>query len=638
MTDSTPLKTVIGLEVHVQLGTKSKLFCGCATSPHQVAWVKDYLSIKKIPFEFVEHQSVTRPIHSAKVRNVHVRQIAKALVYICDTQPYLFIIPGDRKLDEEKIAKVIPVKNVRMATPEEVTQFTGCVVGLVPPTVDGIKKIMDERLLAEKIISFNAGVSTAGIKISPQSLLSILDHCQTALIASDDLIEEKDSPIPSVTTVPDQANSRTCPVCLGLPGSKPVLNEKAVEIATRIAFALSFSINNPFFFSRKTYFYPDLAKNYQITQYEVPLGEKGSLQLPNGNSISLTRIHLEEDPAALVHDPQGFSLIDYNRSGTPLVEIVTDPVITSAADAHRFLRELESILDYLDAFSNGETGMKCDANISIQGHSRVEIKNITSFKGVERALLFEETRMRNLLQAGKEIVRETRGFDEETGTTKSLRSKEDEADYGYITDPDLPQILLEKVYLDQIQQSLPELPRQRAARFISTYQITAEQASTLVSEKMLSILFESLVEKKVNPTIAALFLTRELKAILNYDSLSLRQVSHVTVDSLAPLLQLLSNQKITEKTAKEAAIRLVTKKEDPVQWIQQEGLLKDLSNDAAKKIVEKVISENESAVADFKKGEKKSFNFLLGLIMRESKGKADPRECQQLLEKILHAP
>lgn len=432
-----------------------------------------------------------------------------------------------------------------------------------------------------------------------------------------------------------EPNHHTCPTCLGYPGSKPVLNEAAIEIGTRIATALSFTINNPFYFSRKTYFYPDLAKNYQITQYEVPLGEKGKLELPNGQTVSLTRIHLEEDPAALVHDKGGFSLIDYNRSGIPLVEIVTDPVITSAQNAHLFLRELESILDYLHVFAEGEASMKCDANISIQGYSRAEVKNITSFKGVERALLFEETRMRNLIQAGKPIARETRGFDEETGTTRTLRSKEEEADYGYITDPDIPQIKLESSFLKKIKEELPELPRQRQSRFISKYQITTEQASTLVSEKPLSQLFESLVEKKVKPTLAALFLTRELKAILNYDSLTLRQVPHVNVDSLAPLLQLLSDQKITEKTAKEATIQLVTKQTNPVEWIQQQGLLMDLSSDAAQQIVEKVLKENEKAVADFKNGEAKSFNYLLGLVMRESKGKADPRECQQLLEKLL---
>lgn len=430
-------------------------------------------------------------------------------------------------------------------------------------------------------------------------------------------------------------NHHTCPTCLGYPGSKPVLNEKAIEIGTRIAYALQFKINSPFYFSRKTYFYPDLAKNYQITQYEVPLGEKGFMELSNGQKVTLTRIHLEEDPAALVHGQSGFSLIDYNRSGIPLVEIVTDPVIASPADAQLFLTELSSILDYLNVFLNGEISMKCDANISLSGHARVEVKNITSFKGVERALLFEENRMQNLFKAGKEIIRETRGFDEETGTTRSMRTKEEEADYGYITDPDIPLVRLDKKYLRDIQQSLPELPRVKQQRLVKSFGITPEQSVVLVAEKLLGELFEQLVHEKVDAKIGALFLTRELKAILNYDSLTLRQTPHVNTAALAPLLKLLHQQKITEKTAKEAAIQLVTLKKDPVEWIHAQGLLMDLSEDQTKVMVGKILAQNASAVADYHKGEKKAFNFLLGLVMRETKGKADPRRAQQMLEELL---
>lgn len=432
-----------------------------------------------------------------------------------------------------------------------------------------------------------------------------------------------------------EPNHHTCPTCLGYPGSKPVLNEKAVELGTRIAKALNFTINSPFYFSRKTYFYPDLAKNYQITQYEVPLGEKGLLKLSNGQEITLTRIHLEEDPAALIHDKEGFSLIDYNRSGIPLVEIVTDPVISSQADAHAFLDELSSILDYLDIFLEGEASMKCDANISIAGHSRVEVKNITSFKGVERALLFEENRMRNLIKTGKEIVRETRGFDEETGTTRSLRSKEEEADYGYITDPDIPTVRLSEQYIQKIKENLPELPQDKQKRLVSSFQITTEQANVLVSEKKLALLFEEILTQKIEPKITALFLTRELKAILNYDSLNLKIVPQVNTTSLVSLLKLLQEQKITEKIAKEATIQLVKNKKDPVEWIKEQGLIKDLSDDQTKEMVEKVLSQNQKAVTDFKNGEQKSFNFLLGLVMRETKGKADPRRAQQMLEELL---
>ena len=283
----------------------------------------------------------------------------------------------------------------------------------------------------------------------------------------------------------DEPNTRTCEVCLGHPGSKPVLNKKALQYALRLCLALGSKISPSLIFSRKSYFYPDMAKNYQISQYEIPLGEKGSLNLDSGKKIGITRVHMEEDPAALIH-PAGMAgstyvLVDYNRSGDPLCEVVTEPELTSPEEARNFMKQLITVLTYLDIFDVNRCIIKADANISIKesGYKRVEIKNITGFKEIERALKYEVERQKQEVDS---IAQETRAWDSEKGMTIAMRKKEVEEEYGYIIDPDLVKIEITKDMLKEVEESMPELAQEKVQKFVKKHKITEEDAKVLAAE------------------------------------------------------------------------------------------------------------------------------------------------------------
>lgn len=629
---------MIGLEIHAYLDTKSKLFCSCSTSSVQKAWVKEYLESKGVKFEFVEHEAVTRPIDSARVRNVHVSQIAKALVYVADSKPILFVLSGDRKLDKEKAKSVLNVSELRMASKEEVKEFTNCVVGLVPPTIDGVRKVVDNKLLVNEILSFNAGAQTAGIKINKDILISVLTDYSIENISEDELIEEKSDELSKkVHLIEAEPNSLCCPVCLGHPGSKPVLNEKAVELGTKIGLALNCTINKDFFFSRKTYFYPDMASNYQITQYEIPIAENGIIVLPSEKKVRIKRAHIEWDPAALIH-PSGMGasshvLIDYNRSGSPLVEIVTEPDLVTPVEAREFLNTLENILGYL-AVLKPNTTMKADCNISIQGGNKVEIKNISGFAAAEKALNFELARQRKEVSAGKIIEQHTRAFNADSGVTVELRKKETEADYGYIFDPDLVKVTLEDKYISDLKKSMPELPEAKAKRYQLDYKLAEFDAKVLCGNFLLTKLFESMLKLGADPVISARLLTRELLGVLNHDSLSLNEVS-VSASELVYLCDLIKNNKVSDKNAKSAMINYISNdKVSPKEFLEKNNLL-IIENIDINSIIDKVIKANEKAVSDYKLGNEKSFNFLAGQIMRETKGTVSPQNVQELLKKKL---
>ncbi|MFH1256865.1 MAG: Asp-tRNA(Asn)/Glu-tRNA(Gln) amidotransferase subunit GatB [Candidatus Diapherotrites archaeon] len=439
------------------------------------------------------------------------------------------------------------------------------------------------------------------------------------------------------TTKATEPNSATCEICLGMPGSKPSLNEKALEFGLRVALALNCEINREFFFSRKTYFYPDLAKNFQITQFEIPLAKNGFVKLRSGKTVVIRRVHLEEDPAALVHEggmaSANYSLVDYNRSGIPLVEIVTEPVIDSPAEAREFLDELLNILNYLGVFVQGEDTLKVDSNISIKGSERVEVKNISGFQAVEKALLFEIERQRKALGKGGKVEREVRSFDEATGSTRSLRKKEFEEDYGYIFEPDLPSIELSEKQISDVKNALPELPQEKAQRLEKQFGLPAYDAKVLSSDISLAGLFDE-TAKTIDPKLSAKFLTRELLAILNHGNLSLSQL-RLEANEITALLELLEKGMVSEKNAKEAMIKYVNEKIPPKEFLQKNNLLKDMKSDETAAIVEKVLNENPQAVEDLKKGETKALNFLVGLVMRQTKGKAEAREVQRMIEEMM---
>ncbi len=440
------------------------------------------------------------------------------------------------------------------------------------------------------------------------------------------------------TTKGVEPNTATCEICLGFPGSKPMLNRAAVHMAVKTALALNCKLNRSFFFSRKTYFYPDLAKNFQTTQFESPVGVGGFVQLP-GLRVELQRVHLEEDPAALVHEgsvsQSQFSLVDYNRSGIPLVEIVTAPCMSSPGQARDFLNALLVTLEYIGVFDQKNSTLKVDANISLEGGERVEIKNILGFRSVEKALLSEEKRQLAAFSKKEKIVRETRGFDEKTQGTFSLRKKETDEDYGYIFDPDLPIVVLDEKLVELLRSSIPELFSQKAERFSKKLGLSDYDAKVIASNPALSALFEQVI-LRVSVPVAARFFSRELLAIVNYNNLSLKGLN-LSASEIAGLLEMLEKGTVSEKNAKEAMIKYAVEGLPPKEFLEKNGLLMDLKGSDAEKIVEEILKENPQAVLDLKKGEKKALNFLLGLVMRKSKGKTSAKEAQKLIEeKILH--
>jgi len=437
----------------------------------------------------------------------------------------------------------------------------------------------------------------------------------------------------------EEPNSRTCEVCLGHPGSKPVLNKKAVEYAIKLALATNSKIAPELIFSRKSYFYPDMSKNYQITQYEIPLSTGGKIKLESGKEIGLVRIHMEEDPAALVH-PSGmrdskFVLVDYNRSGDPLVEVVTEPDMTSPSEARDFMKQLITILGYLEIFDVDNCIIKADANVSIKesGYIRSEIKNITGFKDIERALNYDVVRQKKEFSEGKKLKQETRSWDSEKGVTFSLRTKETEADYGYIVDPDLVKIELDSSWIDRIKKAMPELAHEKLKKFTSKHGINEEMAKVISKDKGLAEMFEA-VSTAVNPDLAAKWIRRELPRVLNYNKKKLGD-TEIKEIHLVDLLKLIDEKKITETTAQRIIEKLVVKTFDVNEYVKKEKLGAVSDSSELEKFCKEAIKEGAKAVEDYKSGNEKALNFVVGLVMRKTKGKATPKEVNEILRSLI---
>ncbi len=437
----------------------------------------------------------------------------------------------------------------------------------------------------------------------------------------------------------EEPNTRTCPICLGMPGSKPMLNKKALEFATKICLALKSAIANELIFSRKSYFYPDMSKNYQITQYELPLGTGGMLSLETGKTIRMKRIHLEEDPASLVHigsmQNAPFVLVDYNRSGNPLVEMVTEPDMHSPEEARDFMKQLITVLDYLGVFDSNSGIIKADANVSIRDshYSRVEIKNITGFKEIERALTYEIARQRKEAAEGRAIVQETRSWDAEKGATFSLRKKETEEDYGYIIDADLVPIEVTPGYIDTIKAHIPELAQEKLKKFKEEHGIEETTANVLSKDKELAAMYEA-VSKKVAPALTANWVRRELPRVLNHSKKTLEE-SGITPEHMIALLSLIEHKKITEKVGQRIIEKLAEQPFDVGSYVHKEGLEAVSDASAIENWCKEAIAENTSVVQDYQGGNEKSFNFLVGCVMKKAKGKAPPKEVNDFLKKLL---
>ena len=433
-----------------------------------------------------------------------------------------------------------------------------------------------------------------------------------------------------------EPNSNTCPICLGFPGSKPKVNSRAVEHGTMIGLALNSSINERTFFSRKAYFYPDLAKNYQITQYEIPLATGGSMNLGE-TRIRIRRVHIEEDPAKLVHDTGDITtanrvLIDYNRAGVPLAEIVTEPDFKSPKQVRQFMERLSSILEYLGVYDpKREMSLRIDANISINGGERVEVKNITGFENVEKALSYEIVRQGAMARMGAKVERETRHFNAEIKTTSALRKKEYDEDYGYIFDPDLPMITLSRQFVGSLKERMPELPEQRAARLVSDYGISDHYAGVIIyTGKSMADFYEECIKLEKKPELVASWIVNYLLKSLNWRSERVED-SKVKPGTFVELIRMIDRGEVTERYAKELIKTYVDTGKSPKALAAKEKMA--LSETDIVKIVKDVIGKNEKTVKEFKSGKGEALQFLIGLVLKGTKRQADPKTIKGIIEK-----
>ncbi|MCM8779223.1 MAG: Asp-tRNA(Asn)/Glu-tRNA(Gln) amidotransferase subunit GatB [Candidatus Omnitrophica bacterium] len=442
----------------------------------------------------------------------------------------------------------------------------------------------------------------------------------------------------------EEPNTLVCPVCLGLPGSLPVLNKKALEFALKVALALNCEINKFFKFDRKNYYYPDLPKNYQISQYDLPLSKNGYIDIETAGiskRIGIRRVHLEEDAGKLIHT-ENYSLVDYNRAGIPLLEIVTEPDINSPEEAYTYLTNLKAILEYLEVSDcDMEKGsLRCDANISLRMKNseklgiKTELKNMNSFKAVRDALDFEIKRQREILEEGGEIIQETRLWDAEKEVTTSMRSKEEAHDYRYFPDPDLVVFSVEDEFLDSLRKSLPELPKKRCLRFQEEYKLSAYDSRVLTQSKSLADYFEVCVKLYPQPKEISNWLTTEILAYLNEKKLSLENLN-LEPRRLVRLLEILKAKQINRNTAKEVLRIMLDTEKDADTIIKERNLFLISSVSDIEKIVEEVIEANPGSVNAYLKGKENALMFLVGQVMKKTQGKAEPLKVQELLRKNL---
>ena len=420
------------------------------------------------------------------------------------------------------------------------------------------------------------------------------------------------------------ANTNVCPVCLNQPGAKPYpTNEKAIENALMISLMLNCKIDKNFtYFMRKHYDYPDLPSGYQKTS--VPIGYDGEL-----NGVRIHEIHMEEDPGQYKPDK---GIVDFNRSGIPLIEIVTEPDMHSPEEARNFLKELIRVLQYSGG-ARGEGTMRADVNVSINGGNRVEMKNINSIKGAYKALKFEVVRQKNLVKRGHEVQQETRAYLESQMITVGMRKKEDADDYRFIPDPDLPPMKITDEQINEILEVMPEAPHNKVKRFVEEYGIDEESAKVLTSELDLAQVYEE-VAKEVDPKFAAKWMRDELKRVLTYNKMDFAD-SGILADDLIELFNMLLNKEITTKAGQRIVEQMPNNKQTPKQIAEELGLIGVVKDDEVQAAAKQAVEENPKAVEDYHNGEKASLNFLMGQVMRLTRGKADPRETVKILKELL---
>ncbi len=441
-------------------------------------------------------------------------------------------------------------------------------------------------------------------------------------------------------------NSHTCPVCLGFPGVLPVLNQRALSAAVRVALAVECTISGQLKFHRKNYFYPDLPKNFQISQYDEPLSEHGRLDVKAGDTqktIRIKRVHLEEDAGKLIHEEgENSSLVDFNRSGMPLLEIVSEPDIFSPEEAYQYLTDLKLLLRYLEVSDcDMEKGsLRCDANISIRKKgdtalgTKAEIKNMNSFKGVKAALEYEFGRQGKCLESGERIIQETRLWDPDKSVTVSMRSKEEAHDYRYFPEPDLVPFMLEGSLITAEKGKLPEFPKARKKRFVEKLGLSDYDAEVLIQEKEIADYFEECLRSYDKPKNIANWIMGDIAGFVNAKTLQIKDIK-LKPKNLAGLLSEIDSGKISGKMAKDIIIEMLETGKDAAAIISEKGLAQISDTSQLESIADEVIAENRKTVEDYSKGKENAFMFLIGQVMKKTKGKANPAVVNEVLRRKL---
>ena len=443
-----------------------------------------------------------------------------------------------------------------------------------------------------------------------------------------------------------EPNSQTCPVCIGMPGVLPVMNRKAIEYAIRTGLATNCRIAPYSRFARKNYFYPDLPKNYQISQYELPLCEHGFVEIVVDNEvkrIGITRIHMEEDAGKNIHEERGdHSFVDLNRTGVPLMEIVSEPDLRSPREASEYMKKLRAILRYLGVCDgNMEQGsLRCDANVSIRPvgqnelGTRSELKNINSFKFVEKALEYEIKRQVSVVEDGGRIIQETRLWDSAAGVTRSMRSKEEAHDYRYFPEPDLPPILVSQEWIAEIKANLPELPDEKRKRFIGQHGIPEYDAELLTSEKAIADWYEKAVEAGGQPKVVSNWMMGDLMRLLNEENKSVDALLFGPAQMVG-MLKLIDDGTISGKIAKTVFEEMYRTGKNAGDIVKEKGLVQISDTSEIEMAVDDVLAKSASEVARFKAGDEKLMGFFVGQVMKATKGKANPKMLNDLLKKKL---
>jgi aspartyl-tRNA(Asn)/glutamyl-tRNA(Gln) amidotransferase subunit B len=445
-----------------------------------------------------------------------------------------------------------------------------------------------------------------------------------------------------------EPNTHTCAVCMGMPGVLPVLNRTVVEYTIKMALATNCAINESCNFARKNYFYPDLPKGYQISQYAQPLSEHGYVDIEQDEGkkrIGITRIHMEEDAGKMIHDEHmPSSYIDLNRTGVPLIEIVSEPDMRSAEEASAYLKRLHEILVYLEICDGNmeEGSFRCDANVSIRPRgektfgTRTELKNMNSFRNVQRALDYEIKRQQYILESGQAVIQETRLWDDAQGVTLSMRGKEEAHDYRYFPDPDLVPIVIDESWVAEVKKGLPELPLVKRERFMRDYQLPSYDAGVLTSSRALADYFEDVARLSGKPKAASNWVMGDILRLLNEDKRDIKECP-ILPESLAEMIKLIEDGTISGKMAKDISEEMYRTGKPPTTIIEEKGMVQITDEAALTKTIAEILAANKAQVEQYRGGKEKLFGYFVGQVMKATQGKANPQLINDLLKKMLAA-